>query len=186
LKRVKIPQRFPGSFCPGFGPGPAETHLAQGGGIFTNSYPLPANATKAVWRSRSTPAASGYNEISFEDRAGAERFYERAGRDKATEVLRDESLQVGGKRSHGVSGDEDRAIGGTVRERIRGDLHSTVKGERRDRIDAAHSLSIGGDKQEEIGGRWAVAADGAIHLDPENLRMRRGRAGAGAGPRSTT
>ncbi|MFS8071234.1 MAG: type VI secretion system Vgr family protein, partial [Byssovorax sp.] len=47
-------------------------------------YPLPANATKAVWRSRSTPAASGYNEISFEDRAGAERFYERAERDKET------------------------------------------------------------------------------------------------------
>ncbi|MEO5729743.1 MAG: phage baseplate assembly protein V, partial [Byssovorax sp.] len=81
-------------------------------------YPLPANATKAVWRSHSTPAANGYNEISFEDRAGAERFYERAERDKATEVLRDESLSVGGKRAHDVGGDEDRAIGGTVRERI--------------------------------------------------------------------
>ncbi len=127
-------------------------------------YPLPANATKAVWRSRSTPDASGYNEISFEDRAGAERFYERAERDKATEVLRDESLQVGGKRSHGVIGDEDRAIDGTVRERIGGDLHATVKGERRDRIDAAHSAIVGGDKQEEIGGRWSVGADGAIHL----------------------
>ncbi len=127
-------------------------------------YPLPANATKAVWRSRSTPDASGYNEISFEDRAGAERFYERAERDKATEVLRDESLSVGGKRSQDVSGDEDRAIGGTVRERIGGDLQTTVKGERRDRVDGACSVSAGGDKQEEIGGRWAVGADGAIHL----------------------
>ena len=89
---------------------------------------------------------------------------ERAERNKATEVLRDESLQVGGKRSHGVSGDEDRAIGGTVRERIGGDLHATVKGERRDRIDAACSAIVGGDKQEEIGGRWALAADGAVHL----------------------
>ncbi len=127
-------------------------------------YPLPANATKAVWRSRSTPDANGYNEISFEDRAGAERFYERAERDKATEVLRDESLSVGGKRCHEVSGDEDRAIGGTVRERIDGALHATVKGERRDRIDAAHSAIVGGDRQEEIGGRWSVAANGAIHL----------------------
>jgi type VI secretion system secreted protein VgrG len=125
---------------------------------------LPANATKAVWRSRSTPGSCGYNEISFEDRTGAERFYERAERDKATDVLRDESLSVGGKRSHGVSGDEDRAIGGTVRERIGGALHETVKGERRDRIGAAHSVSVGGDRQEDIGGRWAIDADGAIHL----------------------
>ena len=127
-------------------------------------YPLPANATKAVWRSHSTPAANGYNEISFEDRAGAERFYERAERDKATEVLRDESLSVGGKRAHDIGGDEDRAIGGTVRERIGGALHATIKGERRDRIDAAHSASVGGDRQEEIGGRWSVEADGAIHF----------------------
>jgi type VI secretion system secreted protein VgrG len=127
-------------------------------------YALPANATKAVWRSRSTPDAEGYNEISFEDRAGSERFYERAERDKATEVLRNESLSVGGKRCHDVSGDEDRAIGSTVRECIGGALHETVKGERRDRIGAAHSVSVGGDRQEQIGGRWAVEADGAIHL----------------------
>lgn len=127
-------------------------------------YALPANATKAVWRSRSTPDASGYNEISFEDRAGAERFYERAERDKATEVRRDESLRVGGKRCHDVRGDEDRAIGGTVRACIDGALHATVKGERRDQIGAAHSVSVGGERQEAIGGRWSVAADGAIHL----------------------
>lgn len=127
-------------------------------------YALPANATKAVWRSRSTPDAEGYNEISFEDRAGSERFYERAERDKATEVLRNESLSVGGKRSHGIGGDEDRTIGGTVRESIRGDRHETVKGERRDKIGAAHSAIVGGDRQEQIGGRWSVEADGAIHL----------------------
>ena len=39
-----------------------------------------------------------------------------------------------------------------------------MKGERRDRIGAAHSVSVGGDRQEQIGGRWSVEADGAIHL----------------------
>jgi type VI secretion system secreted protein VgrG len=127
-------------------------------------YPLPAGATKAVWRSRSTPGDEGFNELSFEDRAGAERFYERAQRDKETLVLRDESLSVGGKRSHGVGGNEDRSIGGTVRERVGGDLHKTIKGERRDHVNAAHSVTVGGDRQEQLGGRWAVQADGAIHL----------------------
>jgi type VI secretion system secreted protein VgrG len=39
-----------------------------------------------------------------------------------------------------------------------------VKGERRDKIGAAHSAIVGGDRQEQIGGRWSVEADGAIHL----------------------
>jgi type VI secretion system secreted protein VgrG len=127
-------------------------------------YPLPAGATKAVWRSRSTPGDEGFNELSFEDRAGAERFYERAQRDKETLVLRDDSLNVGGKRSHGVGGDEDRSIGGNVRERVGRDLHKTIQGERRDHVTAAHSVTVGGDRQEQLGGRWAVQADGAIHL----------------------
>jgi type VI secretion system secreted protein VgrG len=127
-------------------------------------YPLPAGATKAVWRSRSTPGDEGFNELSFEDRTGAEKFYERAQRDKETLVLRDDALNVGGKRSHGIGGDEDRSIGGTVRERIGGDLHETVRGERRDHVNAAHSVTVGGNRQELIGGRWAVQADGAIHL----------------------
>ena len=127
-------------------------------------YPLPAGATKAVWRSRSTPGDEGFNELSFEDRAGAEKFYERAQRDKETLVLRDESLNVGGKRSHSIGGDEDRSIGGTVRQRVGGDLHETVRGERRDHVNAAHSVTVGGNRQELLGGRWAVQADGAIHL----------------------
>jgi type VI secretion system secreted protein VgrG len=127
-------------------------------------YPLPAGATKAVWRSRSTPGDEGFNELSFEDRTGAEKFYERAQRDKETLVLRDESLNVGGKRSHGVGGDEDRTVGGTVRERVGGDFHETVQGQRRDHVNAAHSVTVGGDRQEQLGGRWAVQADGAIHL----------------------
>ncbi|MFS8069297.1 MAG: type VI secretion system Vgr family protein, partial [Byssovorax sp.] len=127
-------------------------------------YPLPAGATKAVWRSRSTPGEEGFNELSFEDRAGAERVYERAQRDKETLVLRDESLNVGGKRSVGVSGDEDSSVGGSVRERVGGALHTTVQGERRDHVNAAHSVTVGGDRQEQLGGRWAVQADGAIHL----------------------
>ena len=127
-------------------------------------YPLPAGATKAVWRSRSTPGDEGFNELSFEDKAGAERFYERAQRDKETLVLRDESLNVGGKRSVGVNGDEDCTVGGTVRERVGGDVHKTVQGQRRDHINATHSVTVGGDRQELLGGRWAVQADGAIHL----------------------
>ena len=38
-------------------------------------YPLPANKTKTVLRSHSSPASGGYNELSIEDRAGQELIY---------------------------------------------------------------------------------------------------------------
>jgi type VI secretion system secreted protein VgrG len=127
-------------------------------------YPLPAGATKAVWRSRSTPGADGYNELSFEDRAGSERFYQRAQKDMDTLVGGDESLSVGGRRKHAVKGDEDVSIGGTLREHIGGAMHLTVNGERRDKVGGSHGVIVGGDRQEQISGRWAAQADGPIHL----------------------
>ncbi|MEO7328570.1 MAG: type VI secretion system tip protein TssI/VgrG [Minicystis sp.] len=127
-------------------------------------YPLPAGATKAVWRSRSTPGAEGYNELSFEDRAGSERFYQRAQKDMETLVGGDESLSVGGRRRHTVKSDEDVSIGGTLRERIGGTMHLTVNGERRDKVGGAHSVHVGGDRQEQLSGRWSAQADGPIHL----------------------
>ena len=52
-------------------------------------YPLPANESKTVWRSRSTPGGEGYNEISFEDLRGQERIYERAERARRNRGKRD-------------------------------------------------------------------------------------------------
>jgi type VI secretion system secreted protein VgrG len=127
-------------------------------------YPLPAGASKAVWRSRSTPGGEGFNELSFEDRAGAERFFQRAEKDMETLVNGDDALSVGGRRRHAVKGDEDVSIGGTLRERIGGDKHLTVAGERRDKIGGAHSLLVGGDRLEQADGSWAASAGGPIHL----------------------
>ncbi|MEO7329986.1 MAG: type VI secretion system tip protein TssI/VgrG [Minicystis sp.] len=127
-------------------------------------YPLPAGATKAVWRSRSTPGAEGYNELSFEDQAGKERFFQRAQKDMETVVQGDESLAVGGGRRHAVSGDEDVSIGGVLRERTGGALHLTTGGERRSNVGGDESLLVGGDRLEHASGLWTAGADGAIHL----------------------
>jgi type VI secretion system secreted protein VgrG len=127
-------------------------------------YPLPAGATKAVWRSRSTPGAEGYNELSFEDKAGAERFFQRAQKDMETVVQGDEALSVGGRRRQAIQGDQDVSIGGTLREGTGGAMHMTVGGERREKVGANGSMLIGGDRLEHAGGTWAAGADGPIHL----------------------
>jgi type VI secretion system secreted protein VgrG len=127
-------------------------------------YPLPAGATKSVWRTRSTPGAEGFNELSFEDRAGDERFFQRAQRNMETLVNGDDALSVGGRRNHVVKGDEDVSIGGTVREQIKGSKHLTVDGERRDKIGAQCSTIVGGDRVDRIAGNWTAGVEQSILL----------------------
>src|SRR5262249_31653200 len=42
--------------------------------------------------------------------------------------------------------------------------HQTIRAEHRAQIGGDVSILVGGDRQEQLGGRWAVEADGAIHL----------------------
>ncbi|WP_339561125.1 type VI secretion system tip protein TssI/VgrG, partial [Pseudomonas sp. EA_65y_Pfl1_P113] len=67
-------------------------------------YPLPANNTKTVLRSHSSPHSGGYNELSIEDRAGQELIYLRAQRDLEQKVENDSRLEVGNERRETIKG----------------------------------------------------------------------------------
>ncbi|TFY94367.1 type VI secretion system tip protein VgrG [Pseudomonas nabeulensis] len=56
---------------------------------------LPADKTRSIFRSQSSPGGGGYNELRIEDRKGAEEIYLRAERDWVQDVLHDQRLKVG-------------------------------------------------------------------------------------------
>jgi type VI secretion system secreted protein VgrG len=58
-------------------------------------YVLPAQATRTVWKSNSTPKSEGFNELSFEDKAGSELLYVQAERDLSKRVKVNETERVG-------------------------------------------------------------------------------------------
>ncbi len=62
---------------------------------------LPENQTKSGWRSNSLPSSAklGYNEISFEDRAGSEEIHVQAEKNLSYIVKNDESSHIGDARS---------------------------------------------------------------------------------------
>jgi len=127
-------------------------------------YPLPAHETMTVWRSQSTPGGDGFNEISFEDKKGEERLYERAEKDKESLVKNDERTAVGRNRQKLVKSDEEIATLGTRRELIGASMHLTIKGERREAVGGSQSNIVGGDHDEAIDGRYALEAGGAVHI----------------------
>ncbi|RKS20193.1 type VI secretion system secreted protein VgrG [Pseudomonas sp. WPR_5_2] len=67
-------------------------------------YPLPANKTKTVLRSHSSPHTGGYNELSLEDRAGQELIHLRAQRDMEQKIGHDSRLEVGNERRVTIKG----------------------------------------------------------------------------------
>ena len=67
-------------------------------------YPLPANKTRSVLRSRSTPDSTGHNELHLEDRKGQERIYLHAQRDMEQRINNDWREQIDGERHQLITG----------------------------------------------------------------------------------
>lgn len=66
-------------------------------GVTPTPFALPKQKTRSGLRTRSTPGGTGFNELSFEDAAGAEQVYLHAERDFDEVVQRDHTRTVHGK-----------------------------------------------------------------------------------------
>jgi type VI secretion system secreted protein VgrG len=73
---------------------------------------LPAQDTVSVWRSRSSPGGAGFNQISMDDAAGAERLDVRAQRDFRLDVGNDAELNVLGNTNTRISGNSGTNVQG--------------------------------------------------------------------------
>ncbi|CAI8964755.1 Type VI secretion system spike protein VgrG4b [Pseudomonas sp. IT-P253] len=79
-------------------------------GCFANSvnpvpYELPKHKTRSVFRSRSSPDSTGFNELHLEDRTGRELIYLRAQRDMEQKIENDSRLEIGNERRETIKGD---------------------------------------------------------------------------------
>ena len=61
-------------------------------------YELPANKTRSVFKTLSSPGGGGYNELRIEDRKGAEQIYVHAQRDWDQNIEHDQKIRVGHER----------------------------------------------------------------------------------------
>ncbi|MEM1034625.1 MAG: type VI secretion system tip protein TssI/VgrG, partial [Myxococcota bacterium] len=136
-------------------------------GVQTPPYPLPEKKALSVWKSCSTPGGDGFNEITLDDTAGAERIYMHAQFDKIVEVEHDTKEQVkrdssssvgrnaastvdvdrsektGGNRTTSVDGNNDEVIGGNETVGIGGTQALTVGGTRDVGVGGAHTVTVG-------------------------------------------
>ncbi len=121
----------------------------------TSPYPLPESKTKTVWRSE-THQGQGFNELSFEDQAEAEKIYLHAQKDYVADVLNDHTIQV--KHDKHLSVDNDRF------EHIKNDQHLTVGGESRSKVTKDQTLIVDGSVHTKMGNTWVSEAGREVHV----------------------
>ncbi|WP_438300483.1 type VI secretion system tip protein VgrG [Pseudomonas sp. NMS19W] len=126
---------------------------------------LPADKTRSIFRSQSSPGGGGYNELRIEDRKGAEEIYLRAQRNWTQHVLNDQQVQVDNQRSvvvtglakHELKADEQRITHGQRQTEVKQDDHLTVTGDRHIRVS---NQAINASAQFHVSAGQQVVIDG--------------------------
>ena len=148
-------------------------------------YDLPANKTRALWRTKrygetgSYPnaqaldtGAPGVNELRFEDKGGAEEVFLHAERDMNTRVRfaethhvgQNQQQKVGYDRTASVGNDETTTIGKNQTLTVTGDQTETNKAKRAVEVKATDALKIGQSQTVEAGTTIEVSANTSITL----------------------
>lgn len=130
---------------------------------------LPAERTRSIWRSQSSPGGGGYNELRIEDRKGAEEIAIRAQRDFAQLVLNDQRVQVdnqhtlvvGGISSQELRSDEHHMTYGNRLTELKQDDHLWVHGDRHIRVS---SQRLSATQHLHFGATAQVVIDGGTQL----------------------
>ncbi len=119
-------------------------------------YELPANKTRSVFKTLSSPGGAGYNEVRIEDRKGAEQIYVHAQRDWDQNIEHDQKIRVGHERHDTIEANSY--------SEFRAEEHRTTHADRRSEIKANDHLTVGNNQHIKIGTSQFIEAGNEIHL----------------------
>ncbi|PAU51988.1 type IV secretion protein Rhs [Pseudomonas sp. PIC25] len=119
-------------------------------------YELPANKTRTVFKTLSSPGGGGSNELRIEDKKGQEQIYLHAQRDWDQAIGRNQTVHVGHER-------HDKVEANSYTE-LKAEEHHTVHGARKSELKADDHLSVAGSRHERVGQVLTVHAGQEVHI----------------------
>ncbi|UIP86001.1 type VI secretion system tip protein TssI/VgrG [Pseudomonas phenolilytica] len=119
-------------------------------------YDLPANKTRTVFKTLSSPGGGGYNELRIEDRKGTEQIYLHAQRDWDENIEQDQKIRVGHERHDTVEANSY--------SEFRAEEHRTTHADRKSEVRVSDHLTVGNSQHLKIGSGQFVEAGQEIHL----------------------
>ncbi|WP_407294406.1 type VI secretion system tip protein TssI/VgrG [Stutzerimonas zhaodongensis] len=119
-------------------------------------YDLPANKTRSVFKTLSSPGSGGYNELRIDDRKGAEQIYVHAQRDWDENIEHDQKIRIGHERHDTVEANSY--------SEFRAEEHLTVTGDRKVEVKPEDHLTIAQSQHMKLGTAQLTKAGREIHL----------------------
>ncbi|MCW8155847.1 type VI secretion system tip protein VgrG [Stutzerimonas stutzeri] len=119
-------------------------------------YDLPANKTRTVFKTLSSPGGGGYNELRIEDRKGAEQIYLHAQRDWDENIEHDQKIRVGNERHDTVEANSY--------SEFKAEEHLIVAGDRKVEVKPDDHLTVGQTQHIKLGTAQLTKAGREIHL----------------------
>ncbi|MCJ8170439.1 type VI secretion system Vgr family protein [Atopomonas sediminilitoris] len=119
-------------------------------------YDLPANKTRSVFKTLSSPGGGGYNELRIEDKKGQEQIYLHAQRDWDENIEHDQRIRIGNERHDTVEANSHTEL--------RLEEHHTVVKDRKVEIKPDDHLTIAQEQHIQLGTGQLTKAGREIHL----------------------
>ncbi len=120
-------------------------------------YDLPANKTRSVFKTLSSPGGGGYNEFRIEDRKGAEQIYIHAQRDWDENIEHNQKIRVGNERHDTVEANSYTDL--------QAEEHRTTDLDRKVEVRANDHLTIAVTQHNKIGTGQFIEAGNEIHYN---------------------
>jgi type VI secretion system secreted protein VgrG len=105
-------------------------------------YTMPDEMTKSTIKTRSSPGGEGYNELTFEDKAGEEQIIVHAQKDYVETVENDHTTTVHGNSANSVDGGHSESVGGDASLGVKGERTVTVTGNQTVTVESDHTLDV--------------------------------------------
>ncbi|WP_373387161.1 type VI secretion system tip protein VgrG [Pseudomonas alcaligenes] len=119
-------------------------------------YDLPANKTRTVFKTLSSPGGGGYNELRIEDRKGQEQIYIHAQKDWDENVEHDQKIRIGHERHDTVEANSYTEL--------KAEEHRTTHKDRKTEVRANDHLTVATTQHVKLGTGQFVEAGNEIHL----------------------
>ena len=119
-------------------------------------YDLPANKTRTVFKTLSSPGGDGFNELRIEDKKDQEQIFIHAQRNWDQNVQHDQKIRVGNER-------HDRVEANSYTELL-AEQHHTTHGNRKTELKADDHLTVGSNQHIQLGKAHRLKAGREIHL----------------------
>lgn len=131
-------------------------------GTHTPPYELPGDKTKSGIKSESSPGGGGFNELRFEDAAGAEEIYVHAQKDMNEAIGNDHGMTVGNNQTLAVAVDQTQNIGANQVEEIGANQTLTVGANQDITVQANQTMTVQANQTTTVQGSATHTVVGSV------------------------